>query len=253
MNPNLTQHIDFYKEQYMPYQRFLLAPIGSWNYNCADSESDVDTKAIFIPTIDDIVKNKHDSYTHIFPNQEHFEGIDIRNFLSIINKGNPQFIEILFSPWQNWNKNKYKNEINDLLSLRDDIAYCYPMGTMRAFLGMADRNYNLSVERQEEEHFYKWVYVLLRIEECMDKYAKGYPFDKCITTNYGEMLIEVKRGRNIFHIKDILVDSAYASIKSCHNIYDNYFQSHQNEANQKTQEALYEIVKSICQKSLKGE
>ena len=72
MNPNLTQHIDFYKEQYMPYQRFLLAPVGSWNYNCADSESDVDTKAIFIPTIDDIVKNKHDSYTHIFPNQDFF-------------------------------------------------------------------------------------------------------------------------------------------------------------------------------------
>ena len=40
MNPNISQHYEFYNYQYPPYRQFILAPIGSWNYDCADEYSD---------------------------------------------------------------------------------------------------------------------------------------------------------------------------------------------------------------------
>lgn len=247
-NPNLTQHIEFYLYEYSPYRQFILAPIGSWNYDCADEYSDTDTKAIVLPSIQDVIQNKCDSFTHRFPNEEHFDATDIRNFLKSLQKGNPQFVEVLFSKWIYPNEAFYGKEIYELLKMREDIARCDAANTMRAFLGMADRNYRLSQDRFYEDHLSKWVYQLVRIEECMKKYSNDYSFTDCLITNQREDLLDIKHSTH--YTKERLLKVAEASINTCKNVYEVYTAYQTHEKNKWIQHVLYELVKDVCKKSI---
>lgn len=217
MYPDMKQHEMYYDYLFPPYRKFILAPVGSWNYECADEHSDVDVKAIYIPSIEDIIENKCDTYTHLFENQEHFDACDIRNFMKSLIKGNPQFIEVLFSPWIRPNQSYYGEEVNYLLEMREDIARCNPQNTMRAFLGMADRNYKLVNDRFCEDHINKWAYQLMRIEECMVKYGQGRSFKDCLVSNQRDDLLAVKNGK---FSKEELISKSEAIIERCKIHYD---------------------------------
>lgn len=217
MGPNISEHYLFYNMTFQPYQQFMLVPVGSWNYDCADEHSDVDTKAIFIPTLSDIVENRCEAYTHLLPNEEHVDCCDIRNYMKSLIKGNPQFLETLFSNWGDLNTEYYGEEIHVLMHMREDIARCNPNNTMRAFLGMADRNYKLCISRSEEDHFGKWVYQLVRIAECMKKYQEGRSFEECIVTEKRDFLLSIKNGA---YSKEDLDTIARNYIQRCQNYYE---------------------------------
>jgi hypothetical protein len=52
---------------------------GSQNYGLADEESDVDSKLLLAPTLDEIIFNKKPvSTTHIRANDEHIDAKDVR-------------------------------------------------------------------------------------------------------------------------------------------------------------------------------
>ena len=189
VRPNIADHYFFYNMTFKPSQQFMLVPVGSWNYDCADEHSDVDTKAIFIPTLQDIVQNRCEAYTHLLSNEEHIDCCDIRNYMKSLIKGNPQFLETLFSHWGDLNTGYYGEEIHTLMRMREDIARCNPNNTMRALLGMADRNYKLCMSRGEEDHLGKWVYQVVRIEECMNKYCQGRSFEECLHTEQRSFLL----------------------------------------------------------------
>lgn len=72
---------------------------GSQNYNLDYEGSDIDTKAIMLPSFSDFVLNaKPLSTTHIMENNEHVDFKDIRLMFDCIKKQNVNFIEILFTP-----------------------------------------------------------------------------------------------------------------------------------------------------------
>lgn len=217
MRPEMKDHYEYYNYMYPPYRQFMLVPVGSWNYDCADEHSDVDTKAIFIPSIDEVIENKCEAYTHIFPNEEHLDCCDIRRYMTSLLKGNPQFVETLFSPWIYPNNEFYGEEIHALLNMREEIARCNPQNTMRAFLGMADRNYKLVNDRFYEDHINKWAYQLMRIEECMIKYSQGRSFEDCLVSNQRDDLLAVKNGK--FSKKE-LISKSEAIIERCKIHYD---------------------------------
>ena len=61
------------------YQPVYLAVQGSQNYDLQYEHSDVDTKAIVLPSLNDIVLSKKQiSTTHILENDEHCDVKDIR-------------------------------------------------------------------------------------------------------------------------------------------------------------------------------
>ena len=63
-------------------------------------KSDIDTKVIVIPSLEDVVMNKKPiSTTHVLPNNEHLDIKDIRLYFDNFKKQNINFIEILFSPY----------------------------------------------------------------------------------------------------------------------------------------------------------
>jgi len=246
MCPCMDEHFSYYNNTFKLSQQFLLVPVGSWNYNCADEHSDVDTKAVFIPTLQDIVENKCEAYTHLFPNEEHIDCCDIRNYMKSLIKGNPQFLETLFSNWGYLNTRYYWGMAEELFHKRDKIAYCNPNNTMRAFFGMADRNYKLCLSRGKEDHLGKWVYQLVRIQECMDKYSQDKSFEECLTTNKRDYLLSIKN--NEFS-KENLISIAEKSIFDCKAVYD-YFELMNRAEDKYTQYMIKEIVTEVVRKSI---
>lgn len=249
MRPNIGEHYLFYNMTFQPYQQFMLVPVGSWNYDCADEHSDVDTKAIFVPTLRDIVENRCEAYTHLLPNEEHVDCCDIRNYMKSLIKGNPQFLETLFSDWGDLNIGDYREEIYALISNREEIARCNPNNTMRALLGMADRNYKLCIARGEEDHLRKWVYQLVRIEECMNKYCQDRSFKDCLITNHRDFLLLIKNNKNNNYKKEALVDIAKEYIKHCQNHYE-IFTFMNNKEDKWTQYNVEQIVTQVIRKSI---
>lgn len=246
MYPNMSEHYSFYNMRFPPYRQFMLVPIGSWNYNCADEHSDVDTKAIFIPSIYDVVENKCESYTYFLSNEEHISCHDIRNYMKSLIKGNPQFLETLFSNWGDLNTEYYGEEIHYLMHIREDIARCNPNNTMRALLGMADRNYKLCISRSEEDHLGKWVYQLVRIEECMNKYHQCKDFEEYLHTDNRDFLLLLKNNK---YNKEVLTTIAEAFITRCHSHYDSFI-SMNNKEDTLTQHKVEQIVIQIIRKSI---
>ena len=246
VRPNIANHYHFYNMTFKPSQQFMLVPVGSWNYNCADEHSDVDTKAIFIPTLQDVVQNKCETYTHLLPNEEHVDCCDIRNYMKSLIKGNPQFLETLFFNWGYLNTEYYGEEIYALMHKREDIARCNPNNTMRAFLGMADRNYKLCMSRSKEDHLRKWVYQLVRIEECMNKYKQGACFEDCLQTNKRDFLLSIKNNQ---YEKEELKFIAEGYIEYCKNHYD-AFNSFNKTENKWTQIEVEQIVTEVVRKSI---
>lgn len=243
---NIIEHYRFCDMTFKPSQQFMIVPVGSWNYNCADEHSDVDTKAIFIPSLQDVVQNKCEAYTHLLPNEEHVDCCDIRNYMKSLIKGNPQFLETLFSNWGFLNTEYYGEEIHVLMHMREDIARCNPNNTMRALLGMADRNYKLCMSRGEEDHLGKWVYQLVRIEECMDKYHQCKYFEECLHTDKRDFLLSLKNNE---YSKEVLTANAEAFIARCNNHYDTFIFMN-NKEDKWTQYKVEQIVTQVMRKSI---
>lgn len=246
MRPNIANHYLFYNMTFKPSQQFMLVPVGSWNYNCADERSDVDTKAIFIPTLRDIVENRCEAYTRLLSNEEHIDCCDIRNYMKSLIKGNPQFLETLFSNWGFLNIEYYGEEIHALMHMREDITRCNPNNTMRAFLGMAERNYKLCMSRGEENHLGKWVYQLVRIQECMQKYCQDKNFMDCLVSDNRNYLLLIK---NNSYDKDTLISIAEKSIIKCKTTYDSFELMNRIE-DRWTQVMVKEIVTEVVRKSI---
>lgn len=96
---------------------------GSQNYGVATENSDWDTKAIIVPSYQELVLKPAVSKELHLPNKEHCEVKDIREIVKMFKKQNINFIEILYTEykWINpifhylWNQYFINN--------REDIAF----------------------------------------------------------------------------------------------------------------------------------
>lgn len=98
---------------------------GSMNYglyvNDDEYKSDVDTKAIVLPTLDDLVNgNKMVSTKYDFEGEQ-IDVKDIRVMMDMWCKSNPAYLEILFTKYCMFN-NKYETYIRQILEMGDDIV-----------------------------------------------------------------------------------------------------------------------------------
>lgn len=137
----LIRHIEEFEKHYSNLEMFVLVLQGSQNYGLDiytdEYKSDIDTKAIVIPSIEDVVMNKKPiSTTHILLNNEHLDIKDIRLYFDNFKKQNINFIEILFSPYYIVNP-KYKDLWEELRGGREDIAHYNTNQALRCMSGMS--------------------------------------------------------------------------------------------------------------------
>ncbi len=101
---------------------FVICLQGSQNYDMADENSDIDSKLLIIPELEDLVLNiTPPNHVHIMDNNEHCDVKDIRDYFKIVRKQNINFVEIFFTDYYLVNS-KYKDVWMELQRHREEIA-----------------------------------------------------------------------------------------------------------------------------------
>ena len=176
---------------------------GSQNYGLDYEGSDIDTKLILTPTIEDIIFNRKPvSTTHVMENEEHLDAKDIRLYIQTFRKQNLNFLEILFTEFKIVNP-QYEKMWNVLVEHREEIARYNEFQAIKSMKGIAMEKFHAM------EHPYpskldilaKWGYDpkqlhhLLRVEEYIGRYIDGEKYEDCLRPHCPEYLVSVKRGR----------------------------------------------------------
>ena len=161
---------------------------GSQNYGLDYEGSDVDTKLIVVPTFKDIAMNKKPiSSTHIRSNSEHIDWKDVRLYIQTFRKQNLNFVEILFTP--------YKNE-------REAIARYAPNQAIKSMRGVAKEKYYAMEHRYPSRIEWidrfgydpKQLHHLIRMEQFIERYIQGQPYEQCLKDYDHEYMVKVKQG-----------------------------------------------------------
>lgn len=202
----LHEHYKYLIENY-DYKVIYLALQGSQNYelDVYDDEykSDIDTKAIIVPTLEDIVKNKKPvSETIVLPNNEHIDVKDIRVMFDTFKKQNVNYIEILFTDYYILNA-EYGEYIEDLLKNAELIAHLNYNQALKCMAGMSmeklkalQHPYPTIVDKIKKYGYDpKQLHHILRMNDFIKKYVSGKPYKECLIPDDKEVLIEIKKGK----------------------------------------------------------
>ena len=137
---------EHYKEaQELGQEIFGIFVQGSQNYGLDiytnEYYSDIDTKCIVLPSLDNIILNKKPtSTTHERENKEHIDLKDIRLMWECFTKQNVNFMEILFTKYYIV-PDKYKKYWDMMRDMAEDIAHAHPAQTVRTMSGMSMEKY----------------------------------------------------------------------------------------------------------------
>jgi hypothetical protein len=186
---------------------------GSQNYNCDEYsdeyQSDIDTKCIILPTLDDIVCGKSPySSTHVCANDEHIDIKDIRVMFEMFKKQNSSYIELLFTDYYYVNP-KYEELFKELLGLSEAISQMHPNAALRAMAGTSmekfkalEHPYPGTIDKIEKYGYDpKQLHHILRINDLIKRFvANEEPYKNILVPKQIEYLMQVKKG--VYSLED---------------------------------------------------
>ena len=223
---------------------------GSQNYGLDYEGSDIDTKLIITPSIDDIIFNRKPvSTTHILENEEHMDAKDIRLYIQTFRKQNLNFLEILFTEFKIVNP-QYAKWWNILVANREEITRYNEFQAIKSMKGIAMEKYHAM------EHPYpskldvlakfsydpKQLHHLLRVEEYIGRYIAGERYEDCLKPRNPEYLIQVKRGYYDLETARIVGKTAIDNITR---IADAYVADKPNEGDAAVDKILNQVQRDI--------
>ena len=233
---------------------------GSQNYQLDVETSDIDTKLIVAPSLEDIAMlRKPVSTTHIRQNSEHIDFKDIRLYIDTFRQQNLNFLEILFTPYCLIHP-LYAVEWQKLVDNREAIAHYNPVRTVRSMTGIAHNKYRLlcSESPNHIQDFRKYGYSpkeaaqLIRILDFLTQFVEGAAYEDCMKPLKTNTIIDVKKG--IFP-KDVIIEAANIAIRAIDEIHDDVIDNNDDVYDQNVenllQEVQYNIMKIAMQEELK--
>lgn len=202
---NLQEKYDFLINK--GYEVVALFLQGSQNYDLdiydCDYKSDIDAKAIILPTMDDVILNKQPvSNTIVLDNNEHIEVKDIRVMKEMFIKQNISYIELLHTKYFIVNS-KYIKYVEDLLSIKDDISTINKNQFLRCIKGMSMEKYKAlehpypTIKDKIDKFGYdpKQLHHILRLNEFVERYlVNKEKLSDCYISNIKDELIRTKKG-----------------------------------------------------------
>jgi predicted nucleotidyltransferase len=203
----LREHKERVLQDYTEDQLLGVFLYGSQNYGISTENSDVDTKAILIPTVQDLVLGKPISREVHLENGEHCEVKDIRELIRMFEKQNINFLEILFTDYCLINRKYNRIWREYFVNNAELIAH---MNEHRAIVSLCSQVINsLKQNKTDGKKFANG----LRLYRFLEKYLAGANYSEAIDVSVGDTelakkLIDYKRGLIIVDEKetDKLID-----------------------------------------------
>lgn len=154
---------------------------GSQNYGLDIETSDFDTKAIIIPSFEDLVKGIKVSNMVEFEYGQ-CDVKDLRLYVEMLKKQGVNFIETLFTDHMLVNP-RYKAEFNQLIAKGDDIATFDKERALKAMLGtlmQEQEKLKKSCESGDKEAANKHYINVFKCALMADKYIKGAEYKEVL-------------------------------------------------------------------------
>lgn len=187
----LKEHLDEALQNPKIHDWFMIAVNGSYNYNMDTPQSDIDSKLLVIPSLEQLVNGKSLNYLHCMSdNGEHVEVKDIRHYFTTMLKQNINFVETLYA--QVWIINPvYMRLFHYLFEMRDVISGCNPIATIHCIQGTAYQKYKQMLQsspaRAAEIENYgfdrKSLHHLVRCVFFGEYYMEGTSYQECLQNN----------------------------------------------------------------------
>lgn len=155
---------------------------GSQNYHLDTEESDVDTRCIIVPTLEDIALNRPMVSKTVEVEDGMMDVKDIRLFLENLKKMNPNSLEVLYTSYCKVNSDYEIIFHCELKARRHNIAESNPYQVLQTVAGMA-RNHYKAIEKAGEEYKAKDLYHLLRYERFLARFIENFSFYDCLAYN----------------------------------------------------------------------
>lgn len=231
---------------------------GSQNYNLDYENSDIDSKVIILPTFEDFVLNfKPVSYTHVMENDEHVDYKDIRLMIECFYKQNVNFVEILFTKYRIINP-KYADIFQKILDVRERIGRFNNYATVNCIAGMALEKqkalchpYPSLIEKIKKYGYdAKQLHHILRMEEFLDRWINGEPYEDCLISKKREYLKDIKR--SILPL-DEAINLADTTVEKIKNTKKAYMDSTPPQVDYEIKDYVNTVLVELMKRCLKDE
>lgn len=261
INKRLHEHVLYAINTYNK-DWFVLCLQGSQNYGMADENSDIDSKILLIPSLNDLVLNKAAiSHTLEMPdNQEHVDCKDVRDYFKIFRKSNINFVEILFTDY--WIVNhKYADLWLELRRRNEELARINPYAAVSCMKGMAyekrkalDHEYPSRIHIIEKYGYDpKQLSHLIRINYFLKWYIEGKSYQNCIYPEekwIRDYLLECKRnGWGLS--KEEAIEKADEVLENIDLMANEYRAIHKNKNDKELDNFLNDILYRLISRALK--
>ena len=235
---------------------------GSQNYGLDYEGSDVDSKCIVLPTLEDICfAKKPISTTHVRENDEHIDLKDIRLMFQTFRKQNMNFVEILFTEYKIINP-LYEDLWNELIAQNELVGRYNPHRAVTTMKGIAsekfhalEHRYPSRVEVIDKFGGYdpKQLHHLLRIEDFLKRYINGEKYAECLKP-CAEGCFVLKHIKQ-FGVKNLEEARQFAeeSFDRISRMANEYRETHLDEGNPAVDELLDNVQRKIMKKSIQLE
>ena len=176
----VKEHYDFVCEQYNEDQILGVFLYGSQNYNLHTELSDVDTKAIYIPTLAELAFEKPISKELHLPNGEHCEVKDIREIIKNFKKQNINFIELLYTDYCILNDKYKKLWLETFVVARECIARYDVHQGIHSMSHQALHTLRQAVNSHDGAEVAKKISNAMRLLYFLERYVRGESYIKCL-------------------------------------------------------------------------
>lgn len=201
----VKEHLDFFLSKHKDIDWFVIALQGSQNYKLNYENSDIDTKILTLPPLDELVLDKKPlNYTLVLNDgtDEHCDIKDVRMYFKTFRKQNINFVEILYTPY--WIVNpKYKDIWFEMLAVREELVHMNRYAAVSCIKGMAQEKFHALCHKYPskidviEKFGYdpKQLHHLIRLSHFFRHYINDEPYEDCLILPPGTRthLIELKR------------------------------------------------------------
>lgn len=258
----LMRHIEEFEKCYPNLEMFVLVLQGSQNYGLDlytdEYKSDIDTKILVIPSLEDIVYNRKPiSTTHILSNNEHLDIKDIRLYFDNFKKQNINFVEILFSSYYIVNP-KYKDLWSQLVADRELVAHYNYNQTLRCIAGMSIEKRKAlchpypTIKEKIEKYGYdgKQLHHIIRMNDFIYAYTHNNSYEECLKfLPHKELMMKAKL--NKFSLEEALKLSEFFD-NSTKEMKDLYLKDPE-EVDENAVKILYNIQYEAIKRKIKDD
>lgn len=245
------------------YEIVFIALQGSQNYELDiyndEYKSDVDTKAIVLPSFEDFVRNKAPiSTTLVLENNEHIDVKDIRVMFDTYKKQNINYIETLFTKYKIIN-DKYMDLVQPIFDHNEEIAHININQALRCMAGMSMEKLKAmehpypTIKDKIEKYGYdpKQLHHIVRMNDFIQNYVSGKKYAECLVPkdSVRRFLLDIKKGRHDLESARVIAtvfDSETKKIKD-----ENLLEK--DEINQNAIEILEKVKFDILKKRFREE